>query len=633
MREDPRAQLEAIAPGFAKELAACQSKSSSKAPRTWIYAHEDQLTSAIGPLSQLDPASAGLIILEDHPHAKARPFHRQRLAIIFANQRHFALEQARRGVLVQYRIAASSLADELIDLHAQLQLQEPICMMMPAEHRARAILVPVASKRKGKHAVLKMVPHAGWLTSYDQFLKAHPDKPYGPWKMDSFYRHVRKITGILMEPDGSYEGGKVSFDTDNRKPFTGAAGDPKPVSPPSFSPDAITREVLEMIARDFAEHPGLLDASSIPATSDDARALWAWALKHCLTHFGPYEDAMTVKHRTLFHTRISTLVNLHRLLPIDVVKDVEKAKIPLQSKEGFIRQMLGWREFMKHVHDATEGFRMLHARPVPLAASTGDGGYAAWAGKPWPQSNVDSQATPHPILGLPAAIPGQIATGRGDDGSSLPPAFWQNAHHHAITALAPAPTHPSGMNCLDTVVRSVWEEAWSHHITRLMILGNLSTLLDFSARTLTDWFHLAYSDAWDWVVEPNVLGMATFSTGEVFTTKPYVSGAAYIDKMSDYCSSCQFDPSKNCPITRLYWAFLERHKPRLEGNARIMMPMRSLAKRSDEQKSLDAATFAFVRASLLKGEKLTPLTISRGTSSAAASQTSLPSPSRSGAKK
>jgi deoxyribodipyrimidine photolyase-related protein len=353
-----------------------------------------------------------------------------------------------------------------------------------------------------------------------------------------------------------------------------------------------------------------------------------------MQHFGPYEDAMTTKHRTLFHTRISTLVNLHRLLPRAIIDDAQSAKIPLQSKEGFIRQILGWREFMKHVHDATDGFRRLHGKPVPRSSAAGDGGYAIWAGKPWPHAPAMASgvAGVDPILGEAAAIPGQIASGLGDDGVSLPPAFWQNAHQHEASSLRAEPTHPSGLACLDTVVQSVWEEAWSHHITRLMILGNISTLLDVSSRALSDWFHLAYSDAHDWVVEPNVLGMATFSTGEVFTTKPYVSGAAYIDKMSDYCSSCQFDPAKNCPITRLYWAFLERHKDVLEGNGRLMMPMRSLAKRTDEHKQTDARTFAFVRGALLRGEKLTPLTISAGVTGTAGSGAKASAPLRSGSR-
>ena len=161
------------------------------------------------------------------------------------------------------------------------------------------------------------------------------------------------------------------------------------------------------------------------------------------------------------------------------------------------------------------------------------------------------------------------------------------------------------MNCLDTVVASVWHESYSHHITRLMVLSNIATLLDISPRELTDWFWAAYADAWDWVVEPNVLGMGTYGAGAVMTTKPYIAGAAYINKMSDYCRGCRFKPDVDCPLKSLYWAFLERHKAKLDTNPRLFMPMRSLAKRSASAKAADAKMFDRVVQMLVKGEPLT----------------------------
>ena len=178
----------------------------------------------------------------------------------------------------------------------------------------------------------------------------------------------------------------------------------------------------------------------------------------------------------------------------------------------------------------------------------------------------------------------------------------------ALSATLPLPAAywgvPSGLNCLDTVVDQVVHEGWSHHITRLMVLSNLATLCGFSPRELTDWFWVAYTDAYDWVVEPNVLVMGTYSVGEIATTKPYISGAAYINKMSDYCRDCQFDPLKNCPITPMYWAFLERHRDKLESNFRLAMPYRSLAKRSAAKKKGDAKTFVQVQQSLRAGKNL-----------------------------
>jgi deoxyribodipyrimidine photolyase-related protein len=308
--------------------------------------------------------------------------------------------------------------------------------------------------------------------------------------------------------------------------------------------------------------------------------LWSWAKQHCLPLFGPYEDAMSTRSTNLFHTRISGLLNLHRLLPARIVEDAAALEIPLAGQEGFIRQVLGWREFMRHVHEATDGFRELPGGKPTVASKPGDGGYSTWSGKTWRTRSAGA-----------ARIDGGAAPSHLGSEQDLPPAFWGE---------------PSGLACLDRVVRDVWDESYSHHITRLMILSNLATLLDISPRALTDWFWCAYVDAYDWVVEPNVLGMGTFALGDLMTTKPYVSGAAYIHRMSDYCSECAFDPKKNCPITALYWAFLARHQKRLAGNPRMRMPYNSLKKRSAARRRDDRTTFERVCERLRKGELLTP---------------------------
>jgi deoxyribodipyrimidine photolyase-related protein len=155
-------------------------------------------------------------------------------------------------------------------------------------------------------------------------------------------------------------------------------------------------------------------------------------------------------------------------------------------------------------------------------------------------------------------------------------------------------------------VSDVWREGYSHHITRLMILSNLATLLDLSPRALTDWFWVAYIDAYDWVVEPNVLGMGTYALGDLMTTKPYIAGAAYVNRMSDYCRGCAFDPKSTCPITPLYWAYLARHEARLASNPRMKVPLASLRARPTEQRDRDGATFTEVREALHRGEVVTP---------------------------
>jgi deoxyribodipyrimidine photolyase-related protein len=161
------------------------------------------------------------------------------------------------------------------------------------------------------------------------------------------------------------------------------------------------------------------------------------------------------------------------------------------------------------------------------------------------------------------------------------------------------------------VIEDVWDEGYSHHITRLMVLSNLATLLDISPRELTDWFWVAYIDAFDWVVEPNVLGMGTYAVGPVMTTKPYVSGSSYLHKMGDYCKTCAFDPKKDCPIKTMYWSFLSRHEDRFQGNIRMAMPMRSLKKRAEAAKWADARIFEGVQRRLAAGEAVTPADVKR----------------------
>ena len=175
----------------------------------------------------------------------------------------------------------------------------------------------------------------------------------------------------------------------------------------------------------------------------------------------------------------------------------------------------------------------------------------------------------------------------------LPRAFW--------------PDRPSGLACLDRVVSDVWTEAWSHHITRLMVLCNLATLLEVEPRQLTDWFWVAYLDAYDWVVEPNVLAMGSYALGPLMTTKPYVSGAAYINRMSDYCSTCAFDPKTDCPITNLYWAFLDRHNEILADNHRMRLVLSSLGKRKRSKRDEDRVVFEWVSRTLTDAGRLRPM--------------------------
>jgi deoxyribodipyrimidine photolyase-related protein len=548
---------------FRRELAARQTE---PAGRRWLFVPYDQLTDGVGPLSREDPTELGIVLIETRWKARRRPYHRQKLALLLSNLRHFALEQAGRGVAVRHVTGDGPYSELLEPLVTELG---PLRSMQPAERELRSDLAPLVRKQR-----IEIIPHEGWLTTSARFEAAFAGGKR--WRMDGFYRHVRRETGILMR-DGKPVGGKLSFDSDNRKPWR---GDPPAPKPPRHPLDEIKQEVIDRVDAEFSDHPGRIDPGALAATAKDAERTWRWARRHCMEHFGPFEDAMSRHSRTLFHTQISALLNLHRLLPARIVADVASMDIPIASQEGFIRQVLGWREFVHHVHDATDGFRSLpDGFEPPRESAPGDGGYARWSGKRWRSGRA------------PTRVDGGASPSALDASASIPPAFWGTT---------------SGLACLDTVTSEVWDTGYGHHITRLMVLSNLATLLGISPREVADWFWVAYTDAYDWVVEPNVLGMGTFALGDLFTTKPYVSGAAYIDKMSDYCGKCAFSPKKDCPITPLYWSFLERNEGALRENPRMAMPLRSLARRSDARREQDARVANWARAALDKGERLEP---------------------------
>jgi deoxyribodipyrimidine photolyase-related protein len=317
-----------------------RTSSTARAPRGWVFVPYDQLTHEVGPLSRTAPGELGIVVVEAPAKAGRRGYHKQKLALVLANLRHSCLEQAARGVPVVHLVSDD--------------------------------------------------PDAPYARALARFLD---DKG-----LDPFDRALRRRTGILMEA-GEPVGGRFSFDEENRKPWKGTPPAPEP---PRFTPDDVTEQILELVRTRFADHPGTLDAATLPATRDDADALWSWALSSCLPSFGPFEDAMSTRSRGLFHTRISALLNIHRLLPRDVVKDALASEIPLASKEGFVRQILGWREFVRHIHVVTNGLRKVRSTSV-----------------------------------LDAHDP-------------VPPAYWPGAK--------------SGLHCLDTVVDDVWAEGWSHHI-------------------------------------------------------------------------------------------------------------------------------------------------------------------------
>ncbi len=548
--------MPAVDEGFESQIRSAAPAASDIHDRQWIYVPYDQLTDATGPLAERAPHETGIVMLEALAKAHRRQYHKKKLVLILASQRHFALEQAERGVKVIYQFTPGIFADGLADASDRYKLP-PLTMMEPAEREMRLDIEDAI--RRGIR--IERVPNTTWLSRNEDFDRVYGEpfgEPVGKHHlMDRFYRRMREQTGYLMR-NGKPEGGQFSFDAENRKPYRGQPAVP---TRPQYVPDAITREAIALVEREFPDHFGSTAGWQLPLALGEIEDAWAWTLRNLLPVFGPFEDAMQTLEPDMFHSRMSAFLNISRLLPRRVVTDVVNAAgkglIPLASAEGFIRQILGWREFMRHIHRVTDGYRnVTTAAEKQASRKTGNANKRANA----PLAvREDQGARPS---ALDAALP-------------LPAVYWGV---------------PSGLNCLDTVVRQVVGEGWSHHITRLMVLSNFATLAGYSPRELTDWFWIGYIDAYDWVVEPNVLGMGTFGDGGITATKPYVSGAAYINRMSDYCSRCRYNPKialgdNACPFTALYWSFLEKHEPLLGRNPRMSMPYSTLRKKSPQERA------------------------------------------------
>ena len=540
---------------FADQIAPYQPAAADIKHRRWIYIPYDRYTDRVGPLTEQSPEQTGIVIVESTAKALRRPYHKKKLVVLISNMRHFALEQGAKGVKVLYHFSPESHGQALLRLQQERQLPV-LTVMQPAERELRLDLAQ--AQKDGLK--LDMVEDKTWASQTEDFVsvygKYNPGKSY---VMDRFYRKMRQATHVLMR-NAKPIGGNYSYDADNRNPYKNQV--PIPV-PPTYPPDAITQEVMALVEATYPHHFGAMAGFDLPCTQVDCDSMWRFALEQLLPTFGPYEDAMRDDQLQLFHSKTSVLLNLGRILALDLIRDVEAAqeagRIPLASAEGFIRQLLGWREFMRHLHEQTDGYRLLRGHI------------------PDEPREVVQEVSPDQTKVAKAAYPADPYVGATPSalGAALPlPAVYWGVK--------------SGLHCMDTVVAQVVQEGWSHHITRLMVLSNLANLCGFSPRELTDWFWLGYVDAYDWVVETNVLGMATYADGGLTATKPYVSGAAYINKMSNYCGHCQYDPKKSvgegsCPFTSLYWTFLERNQDKLSGNFRMQMPYNTLRKKRPEE--------------------------------------------------
>ena len=450
---------------------------------------------------QAEP-TAPVIIIESSDLSRRYKYHKQKLLFVLTAMRDFADELRSDGRTVYYSDIDSSQADwfdTLEELCKQHEVKE-LVVMRQNDKRPQQKLEAWA---KQQSIALSITPNTMFLT---------PTTLFNEWadgqkrlQMEQFYRWQRKRLNILLDSDEKPVGGKWNYDSENRQPLPKIAQLPAIAVPP-VSPHAAAVKLV--IDKYFADHPGSYDTHWLPTSRPAAREWLQDFITNRFPNFGPYEDAMKAGETFLYHSAVSALLNIGLLHPSEVIEAALAAEdVPLAGKEGFIRQVIGWREFM---------FGLYHYKPDN-----------------WIDSNFLKQ------------------------NQALPDWWWQ---------LSGAPEPP-----LNEAFERLNKYGYSHHIERLMLFGNYMLLADYDPKQVYDWFMTMYVDAYEWVMVGNVIGMSQYADGGLdnggFASKPYISGSNYLQKMGRWWPSGA--AAKDSEWTTMYWAFLERHQDKLANNHRL----------------------------------------------------------------
>lgn len=475
-------------------------------------------------------------VAEESSHVwSAKP----RTAIFLSAMRHFAAELRERGLPLRYTQLqdadnTGTLAGELQRAITDLQPQSLI-LTAPGDWRVLQDLRAVAAQAD---LPLDLRDDRHFFSTVRDFA-AHA-KGRKQLRLEYWYRELRQKHGVLM--DGKQPaGGQWNFDADNRESF-GKAG-PQNVPPPfRVPPDAITQEVIELVNTRFDDHPGSLQSFAWPVTRAETLRALDHFINHRLPLFGQFEDAMWAGEVWLWHSQLSAALNLKLLNPREVVAAAEAAyrscHAPLAAVEGFIRQILGWREYVRGIY--------------------------------WTQ------------------MPGYLERNALEAQAPLPAWYW---------------TGETEMACLREAITQTLAHGYAHHIQRLMVTGLYALLLGVRPQAVHEWYLSVYVDAVEWVELPNTLGMSQYGDGGLLGSKPYVATGKYIQRMSNHCSGCRYDPAqstgpKACPFSTLYWDFLMRHEAMLRQNPRMAMQMKNLDRLASEAREAIAEQARAHRAGL-----------------------------------
>ncbi|MEU5726053.1 cryptochrome/photolyase family protein [Micromonospora sp. NPDC047738] len=472
-------------------------------PRRWLFA--DQL----GP-HFLDDRKQPVLLIESKAVFRRRVYHRQKAHLILSALRHRAAELGDQAIFLRAETYGQALS----------KVREPLEVCHPTSRRALEFV-----RRLDRVTVL---PARGYATSLADFAD-WADGRRGALRMEPFYRFARERHGVLMA-GGDPVGGRWSLDPEHREPppKDGAPGVPAPPRPREDDIDAEVRADLDRWEREGIRFVGRDGPRHFPATAKEAKARLRHFLRHRLAAFGRYEDAMLAGDPWLAHSVLSAAFNLGLLDPMEAVRGAEQAYrtegASLAGVEGFVRQIMGWRDYVWHMY---------------------------WYFEPARRNR------------------NELATRR-----SLP-AWWNELDADVVDA-----------NCLSDVLTGVRDRGWADHLPRLMVLGNYALQRGWRPAELAEWFHTRFVDGYEWVMTGNVIGLSQYADLGRMTTKPYVAGGAYLNRMSDYCGGCRYDPRERlgenaCPFTAGYWAFLSTNRPRIPANARLARTIKQLEGLSD----------------------------------------------------
>lgn len=468
----------------------------------------DQLSKTVSSLQYADRSTDRILMMEVMEEATYVRHHKKKIALLFSAMRHFADELRKDGWKVDY----IRLDDNNNTGCFSGEVEKAV-----KTHQPTKLIVTEPSEWRVLNDMLQWEDNLGIpveITPDDRFICSHSE--FRDWadgrkqlRMEYFYREMRRKTGLLM--DGNQPvGGKWNFDSENRKP---AKADLFMPAPRQFNPDQTTENVIQYVGEVFSKHFGDLQPFWFGVTAKQASEALDHFIESALPNFGDYQDAMLEGEKFLYHSVLSIYINCRLLDPLHTCRQVAKAyysgHAPLNAVEGFIRQIIGWREYVRGIY---------------------------WL-----------------------KMPGYVSENFFSNKRPLPDFYW---------------TGDTDMACMRAAIQQTKEEAYAHHIQRLMVTGNFAMIAGIDPREVHEWYLAVYADAYEWVELPNTLGMSQFADGGLLGSKPYAASGNYINKMSNHCKSCRYDVKIKfgddaCPFYPLYWDFLVRNREKLASNPRM----------------------------------------------------------------